>query len=797
MFKNYLLTAFRNILRHKGFSFINIFGLAISMSICMLIIVVIADQFKYDNFITKRNRIYRIESIDNMSNYSLRTYASTAFPLYNKLITNYAVVEDAVILNNWLGGTGLYEETRLPINGFYTNESFFNLFDFELTETSSKDPLKEPFSIVLKEETAFKYFGDENPIGKFLQIDSLGEFKITGIVKKPKSKSQFQFNALVSARTIEILEQSKKINELTDNWSNFWSNYIYILVNKNADLTNIQNALDEISDENYADLEEQDVDFYLKPFKKIVPGAFIGNEIGMFLPKVFIIFLGGLSLVIIISAAFNYTSLSMARSLMRAKEVGVRKTLGATRKQIIFQFLSEAILIAIFALVFAFILLQFILPGFSGMKLMSLLEISPDQDFIVYVWFFVFALITGLISGILPSVYISSFNPIKVLKGVTNIKLLSKITLRKIFLVTQFIFSMIFIVSIILIYKQMSYMVNAEMGFDRYFVYNIRLQDHDIEKVQNYYSQFPEIQNLAGASHVPGVGHIWDTDIRINMSDEKLSAHYFAVDENYVEVMGLKLIHGKNFPDNLSKETESFVIIDERTVNTLNLGSPSDAIGQNIVVEDSTLVEIIGVMKNYHYTALFLPMRPLILRYVPESFRILALRIDGGVNPTIISKLENEWLKIDKYNEFEGEFLDAEIKDYYSYFKDVLYVVGFASILAIVIACLGLLGMATYATQTRIKEIGIRKVYGAKSKSIMILISKTYIKMFLIAAVIAGPLSYLINNMWIQYIANHAPIGFVTIFLGIFIIISFGMITIASQTLRAANTNPADSLRYE
>ncbi|MDA3954171.1 MAG: ABC transporter permease [Bacteroidales bacterium] len=796
MIKNYLLTAFRNILRHKGFSFINILGLSLSMSVCMLIIVVIVDQYKYDDFITKKNQIYRIESIDNVSKYALKTYASTAYPLHKELTSNYAVVEDAVIINNWFGGTGLYNETRIPINGFYTNESFFNLFDFELTSNSFKNPLKEPYSMVLKEETVKKYFGDENPIGKFLQVDSLGDFKITGIIPKTKNKSQFQFQALVSSNTIDVLEKNNKINNISDNWENAYSNYIYILVNKNTNLKNIQTVLDKISLEKYSKLEEIDYSFYLKPFNKIVPGAFIGNEIGMFLPKIFIIFLGGLSLVIIISAAFNYTSLSMARSLLRAKEVGVRKTLGASRGSIIFQFLSEAILVAFFALIFAFVLFQLILPGFSGMKLMSMLEISPEQNFTVYLWFFIFAVLTGFLSGILPSIYISSFNPIKVLKGVSNIKLLSKITLRKILLVTQFVFSMVFIISIILIYNQMNYMINAEMGIDRDFVYNVKLQKNDFNKVKNYYTQFPEIKEISGASHVPGVGRINDTDIRLNQEDEKLSAHYFSVDQNYIDVMGLELLKGKNFPDNLNAEMESFVIIDERTLSTLNLGDPGEAIGKNIII-DSSFVEIIGVVKNYHYVALFLPQRPLILRYLPENYKIAALRIDGGISPSIIAKIENEWKNIDEFSEFNGEFLDTEIKDFYSYFEDIIYIVGFTSILAIVIACLGLLGMATYSTQTRTKEIGIRKVYGAEVKNIVMLISKSYIKMFIIAAIIAGPIAYFINNAWVQYIANHAPFGFGTIFIGIFIIISFGMITIASQTLKAANLDPAKSLRYE
>lgn len=799
MIKNYLLTAFRNILRYKGFSFINILGLALSMSVCMLIIVVIIDQFKYDNFVTKRDRIYRIESINNnnKSSINITKYASTTYPLYDELLNNYGVIEDAVVLNNNFYRDAIYKENKFPIRGLYASESFFTLFDFELTSNSFPNPLKEPFSIILKEEIAKKYFEDENPIGKFLQIDTLGNFKVTGIIPKSNNKSQFQFETLVSASTMPVLESSNKIHKVIDKWESFNSSYIYILINKDANIENITSALEKISMEKYKDIEEANVSFYLKPFNKIVPGDFIANEIGVFLPKIFIIFLGGLSLIIIISAAFNYTSLSMARALLRAKEVGVRKTLGASRQQIIFQFLSEAFLVAIFALLFAILILQIILPGFSGMKMMSMLEIRPEQDLTIYLAFFIFAMLTGFLSGILPSVYISSFNPIKVLKGVSNIKLLSKITLRKILLVTQFAFSMIFIISIIAIYSQMNHMLNAKMGFKRDVVYNIWLQHNDFEIVKDYYSQFPEVTEISAASHIPGVGNFREVLVRQKVEDEKIEVDYFAVDQNYINVMGLELIKGSNFPEKTNTETESFVIVDERMLKRLNLGTPTEAISKSLIINDSTLVQIIGVIKDYHYAALFLPQKSLMLRYKPNEFRLAALGIESESKPEIITKFKEKWDDIDKYNQYNGDFLDTQIKDYYSYFEDVLYTVGFASVLAIVIACLGLLGMATFSTQTRIKEIGVRKVFGAKPKQIIYLISKTYLKLFLIAAIIAGPLAYLINNMWIQYIADHVPFGFGIILLGIFIIVCVGMLTIASQSLKAAHTKPANSLRYE
>ncbi|UCG27253.1 MAG: FtsX-like permease family protein, partial [Bacteroidales bacterium] len=518
---------------------------------------------------------------------------------------------------------------------------------------------------------------------------------------------------------------------------------------------------------------------------------------GFFMPGVFILFLAGLALVIIISAAFNYTSLSVARSLMRAREVGVRKTVGATRNQVIIQFLLEAVIVAMVSLVFAILLLQLILPGFTGMRMMSLLEIRPEQNITVYIWFFIFALVTGIIAGILPSIVISAFRPVNVLKGVVNIRFFSRITLRKILLVTQFIFAMIFIISILLLFRQINFMINAEMGFDRDIVYNLSLQRHDLNKVKNQYSTFPEIEYIAASSHIPGVGNIWGVDIRKNEEDEKYNGNYFYVDENYIQVMGLNIIAGTNFPENLGKGNEKFILVNEKTVEHFNLGTPLEALGSTFLLNDTILVEIIGVVKDYYYAALFMPLKPLLLRYKPESCGNLIFRIQSANMPMTVEKIKREWNKIDPYHEADGTFIDDYIREYYSFFEDVLYTVGFAAILAIVIAGFGLLGMATYSIQMRLKEIGIRKTLGAQADNILILVTRSYLWMMLIAAVIGAPLAYLINNMWLQFLAHRVTFGAGIIAIGILIVFLVGFITISTQSIRASSVNPARILKYE
>jgi putative ABC transport system permease protein len=432
------------------------------MSVCMLIIVVIQDQYSYDKIHAKSDRIYRIQQVDSLASIGLRM-GSNPFVLGTELRDNYAFAEKVVILNNTFGGEGLYKDTRLDFRGLYANSEFFDVFDFPLYSGSAKGILDEPYTLVLSWETAQKFFGDEDPIGKFIEIDSLS-YEVKGVMAETRKKSHIQFEALVSLPTLEILDRQRELPRFVNNWETGWGSWIYLLLDPQSDLDKIQQALDQISIDKYKDLEDTNFSFYLQPLDKIVPGPLLGNEIGVFMPRVFIMFLGGLALVIMISAAFNYTSLSVARSMLRAKEVGIRKTFGAFRSQVIIQFLVEAIVIAVISLALAIALLQFLLPAFSGMQMMSLLEIRPEQNTRIYFWFLVFALVTGILSGVLPAVVISAFKPVSVLKGIAHVKFFSRITLRKILLVAQFVFSMVFIISILLIFNQMNFMIHADMG---------------------------------------------------------------------------------------------------------------------------------------------------------------------------------------------------------------------------------------------------------------------------------------------------------------------------------------------
>jgi putative ABC transport system permease protein len=623
--KSYFLTAIRNLINHRSFSIINIFGLSVSMAVCMLIILVLQDQFSYDNFHKNRDRIYRIQTKDNLSKIALSKYASTSWPLAKELKDNYPFVEEAAAINNRYNEEGTYDNKRFTVSSIFATPSFFKIFDFKLKDNVKSNPLDEPNSIVLTEELASKFFGDNDPTGKTIIFERLGNLTVTGVILKTGQKSHIQFEALISASTLLSMEKKDSLLHITENWDEYYSNFIYVMLNENVKQSDLDTALVKISKSKYSETSRVNLTFYSTPLSKIVPGPLLANELGMFLPKPFVIFFAGLAFIIMLSAAFNYTSLSVARSLMRAKEYGIRKSFGARRGQIITQLLVEAVVLSLISLFFADVILQLLLPAFSGMKFMTLLKIDPQQNMGSYLAYIIFAVLTGLLAGLIPALYVSSLSPIKVLKAATNIRLLKRVTFRKILLVAQYTFSIIFVISIILLYRQMSFMLNSELGFDRDIVYNIQLRGQQFSKVKDKFTQFPEVDMISAESHIPGIGNYWSTNIKIKPEDESYDAAYFSVDPNYLKTMGIKLIAGKDFPNDSPLNT-SLVIINRKTVEHFKFKSPEDAVGQNILIYDSIPVKVIGVVEDYKYIALFMPLKPLILRTNPDQFNIAALR---------------------------------------------------------------------------------------------------------------------------------------------------------------------------
>ncbi|MFC2126704.1 ABC transporter permease, partial [Bacteroidota bacterium] len=475
MIRNYLTIAIRNIVRHKSFSFM---GLAISMSTCLLVIMVLADLKSYDQFHTNKDRIYRLLTKPEGS----EANGTTPYPLGDAIMEEYHGIESMVRIRSWVGGDVKYNDNVVPLSAYYASKDFLKVFDFILADGNKYKALEEPFSIVLTHETAEKLFKGEDPVGKqvsfidkgvgFLGLDigakenDLGSFIITGVLDEKPYKSHFEFEALFSFSTLESLAKEGKESIPYDDWKSYWSFYHYIMLKEGVLPSDVEPVLSSISDSQYAPFENLTMSFKMEPLTKITPGKMISNPISLRLPIEAFYFLAILAIIVIFSACFNYTNLSIAKALSRAREVGIRKISGAYRKQIFFQFISEAIVISLIALILAIGLLQVIKLGFSGLWLSKHIQIHLDENLLIALAFILFSLITGIVAGLLPAIYLSSFKPAYVLKsdfGSSNRKrggFLGKAGLGKTLIVAQFAISLLFIITATLVYFQLNYVMN-------------------------------------------------------------------------------------------------------------------------------------------------------------------------------------------------------------------------------------------------------------------------------------------------------------------------------------------------
>lgn len=524
----------------------------------------------------------------------------------------------------------------------------------------------------------------------------------------------------------------------------------------------------------------------------------MGNEIGPGLPLIFVYFLSGLAFVVMLSASFNYMNLSIARALTRAKEVGIRKVSGATKRQLVFQFLTEAMLLSLAALLISHGILFLLKPAFTQLHFSQLLQWDLRQDTEVFLYSIVFSLIIGFLAGIIPAITLSSFQASQVLKDLSSIKLFSKLGLRKFLIVAQFSLSLIFIISASLVFNQLKSMVSADFGFKTADIVNVQLNITSYQQFKTELEKFPQVVNVTAATHIPASGTDYGTELKKNWDDDiKLYMSYFNVDDNYLSTLELELIAGTNF-EKLDVSANE-IIINEKTIETFELGNPHAAIGQYLIdVDDSVSLKIVGVIKNYNHRMLILEMTPMMLRYNPEETNMAMVTFLPGINKQGDAIIEEAFASVNPGLIVDYEAFEDELTFYYNLlFGDIVTVVGIATVLALIIACLGLLGMATYTIETKRKEVGIRKVLGATSKQLVLQLSKGFMSILLIAIVIAVPIAYFLNNLWLQEFAFRVPISLGVIGFGVFILLVLGILTIGSQTYRATTINPVDHLRNE
>jgi putative ABC transport system permease protein len=804
MLFNYLKVGIRNILRYKTFSFINVFGLAAAMSVCMLIILMLADQRSYDQFNINKDHIYRVISDKPDLRHG---YATSPFPLAEELKNTDPNVLESTHLVTGVNGEGVYNNTATELNGYFADAAFFSVFSFQLGMGDPNTALRAPNSVVLSSAAARRLFKNEDPIGKTVAFTdrnpttpvAWGSYTVTGVLDDVRYKSHLSFDVLLSTSSMPVLIADKKIADNRNDWKNFFQCYTYALVDPGktgADLDASLARLAKIHSAGVPDLKG----FSMKGqvLTSISPGMMLGNEPNITLPRVVYYFLSILALVIMVSACLNYTSLSIARALTRAREIGIRKVNGAGQKNIIFQFLCESVLTALFALVLAVLFLFILRAAFVGLWLNQYLHFELKPGWPVYILFLVFALLIGVMAGVYPAFYLSGFQPAAVLRSLAGVRP-GKLSMRKVLSVLQFAVSLIFIISSTLIFNQSTHFLKFQYEFNAKNIVNVPLQGNDYRIVARELSSVRGVDKVSACEYIPATGRSEGTSLKRVGGKEYVSMVALRTDENFISNLQLQLLAGRDLPVSSSDTISRYVLLNESAAKALGFKDPAGAVGEFLAPQgnDSSMLQVTGIVRNFHLGLDRDGIEPVVLQNIPGLFRFVNVRIASADLRGTVSALEKKWRTIDPSHPFKYEFFDDQLAAASQGLFDIVSILGYMAFIAVSIACLGMLGMATYTTERRVKEVGIRKTLGAKEFGIVMLLSKEFLRVLVIAILIAAPLSYFLNSLWLNKFPNRVTFGAGTIVTGILILLIPGLISIGWQTLRAARRNPVAALRAE
>jgi putative ABC transport system permease protein len=794
MLKNYFKTAFRSLWRHKAFSIINIMGLAVGMTACFLIFLYVRFETSYDNFHSKADRIYRVVSEVRTPSESIHTGLTTT-PVAINMKRDFPEVEEAVRL----GRDGFLvrkEDVKFQeTNSVLADSNFFKVFDFPLIEGDRNTALKEPMSIILSQTAAKKYFGSKRALGQHLLLTGAAiNSTVTGIMKDFPRNSQIKADMLVSMSSFkQIYGQPTTDSE----WTNH-NYYTYVLLSPHAKAKALEAKLPAFQELHHGEeakkLQMQDY-LSLEPFRDVylkskLDGFETGNINNVYIFSIIAIFILGI-------ACINFINLTTARSADRAKEVGIRKVVGAVRFQLAGQFIGESIIICIMAFVLAVLLTSILLPLFNQVagKVISESIFNHPGDI---PGLFILSTIVGFSAGSYPSFVLSSFKPVVVLKGrfSTGTK---GMVLRKGLVVFQFAISIVLIVGTLVVYSQLSYMRKQDLGFtkDQTMVIFTNF-DKNKDAFKQSLSTIPGVVSSTFSSGVPGGDHNSAYSQVENKKGEmqKTNLDGYFVDYDFIQQYGFKLAAGRSFSKAFGTDSTQAMIINEAATKLLGYSSPQEAIGRNFD-QWGRKGKIIGVLKDFHYESLQQNIKPFTMRIESYGFGTISIKISASHLPETIKVIANKWSQIIPNRPFEYNFLDQLFDQKYraeDKFGNLFF--NFA-VLAIFISCLGLLGLASYSTIKRTREIGVRKVLGASVSNIVNLLSVDFIKLVLIALVIAAPVGLFGMNKWLQDFAYHIDISWWVFVIAGSVSIVIAFLTISFQAIKAAFANPVDSLRTE
>jgi putative ABC transport system permease protein len=790
MFKNYFKIAIRNFSKHKLFASLNIFGLALGMSICLLVLSITVAIYRSDEQHVNKDRTYQINTYTENET-DTKTYASTFHAVGNYMHEEYPFIERVLKIKDGFDPEVKHGGSHLNFDGHFADPSFFEVFSFPMISGNPRTALSQPFSIVLTKSVAEKLYRDENPIGKILDTD-FGSFNVTGVMEDP-TQTHLYFEVLTSYQTFVQLQSTI---DLKSDWKSYRDNYVYLLLKRGTKESTLAEALKQTATKASEFHPNHMIELESMILSGVVPRWNVSNALGIGWDQPSLIFFMSIGLLILLPAVFNYTNLSIARALKRAKEIGIRKVVGADKGQIKAQFIVETVLLSLMALVGSFFIFIPMQQEFLGL-LATAQSMDTSIGLPLILAFVLFAILIGILAGIFPALYFSRLNPIHTLKGEIKNRSSSVSQVKKGLFVFQFFLSLVFIIGVTTITKQYTWVLNNNHGFESENILAVEFQDIDKQLAINELKNHPDVKSITTASTLPGIPI--PTSIRALPSElDTIDVKQVFIGENFVEQFKMKLNWGESNNLNKSTQNEELVVVNQAFMNAVSVfNDKKDSLTFNLV--NGTKCRIIGILEEFNFEPLSELIRPIIFRRSLEESNYALLTLKSTDIKTTIDELDGIWTGINQNAYFESTFLDDEIEKAYYFLSVQIKFFSYLSAFAITISCLGLLGMVSYTTENRTKEIAVRKIMGATSKSLYYLLTKDFLKLILVSSLIAIPFSYFFyNKLFLYFLLRYGNgLGVIEVLISVTFLFLVGFISIYWQTSKVANANPAGNLRYE
>ena len=803
MFQNYLKTALRNLFRQKGSSFLNIAGLTLGISCSLILFLMVKHSASFDNYHKNRDRIYRVvtESDGNNGKFytpgvppALPEAFRQDFPEVEEVTFTSYRSNVVIKVPQPNGESKKFQEESGVV---FAEPNFFKMFDRALVIGHAGKSLDEPNEAVISRALARKYFATEDVVGEIVKFDTM-EFKITAVMEDYPKNTDFPFNLMLSFATI------KKEREAVG-WNSIWSDeQCYFLLREDEPISKVEARIPAFVDKFLGKENYRNQTFTAQPLSELHFDDRYSNYNYNVTPREILIALGVIGLFLIATACINFINLTTAEAIKRSKEVGVRKSLGSSRRQLIAQFLGETSLVTIFAMLLALGLTQLALSVINPFLELSLgLNFSTD----LHLWAFIIGttVVVSLLSGLYPSLIISGFKPVLALKNQMQNRSASGFNLRRSLVVLQFVISQFFIMGTIILLSQMNYFRSQELGFEREAVLVVSIPEREspvaAEGTSKMRTLREQIQQLAGVESVslsstpPSSGSVSGTGFPLEGEAENLrkDTQVKQVDGNYVPLYGIEMVAGKNIDD---YDTARGFLVNEELVRVSGFERPEDLIGKRIHM-GGRILPVVGVVKDFHTVSLHDRIEPTVLMNNLSGYRTMSVKLQQGQIKHVVDELKDKWERAYPEHIFDYAFLDDSIQEFYESEQKMSVILTVFTSMVIFIGCLGLFGLATFMANQKTKEIGVRKALGASVQSIIFLFSREYVKLILIGFLLASPAVWFIMNEWLQNFAYKITIGLPVFLIGFAVTLAIALVTVGYKSFKAAIVNPIKSLRYE